>query len=111
MVAPAEGFPTPKFSSTTEIDQWCIILEEIYTFLCINNSAMRSSLILSGPRPFTVTARLPWGSETKTATPRRGLLNDVLLSLRVAATHDRLKDITWLGTGGIKVHDTRHMRR
>ena len=108
---PLRDFPTPKFSSTTEIDQWRIILEEIYAFLCINNSEMRSSLILSGPRPFTVTARLPWGSETKTATPQRGLLNDVLLSLRVAATHDRLKDNTWLGTGGIKVHDTRHMRR
>ena len=108
---PLRDFPTPKFSSTTEIDQWRIILEEIYTFLCINNSAMRSSLITSGPRPFTVTARLPWGSETETATPQRGLLNDILLGLRVAATHDRLKDITWLGAGGIKVHDTRHMRR
>ena len=51
------------------------------------------------------------GPETKTATPQRGLLNDILIGLRVAATHDRLKDSTWLGAGGIKVHDTRHMRR
>ena len=96
---PLRDFPTPKFSSTTEIDQWRIILEEIYAFLCINNTEMRSSLIRSGPRPFTVTARLPWGPETKTATPQRGLLNDILIGLRVAATHDRLKDNTWLGAG------------
>ena len=108
---PLRDFPTPKFSTTTEIDQWRIILEEIYAFLCINNTEMRSSLIRSGPRPFTVTARLPWGPETDTATPQRGLLNDLLISLRVAATHDRLKANTWLGAGGIKVHDTRHMRR
>ena len=108
---PLRDFPTPKFSTTTEIDQWRIILEEIYAFLCINNTEMRSSLIRSGPRPFTVTARLPWGPETNTATPQRGLLNDLLISLRVAATHDRLKATTWLGAGGIKVHDTRHTRR
>ena len=38
---PLRDFPTPKFSSTTEIDQWRIILEEIYAFLCINNTEMR----------------------------------------------------------------------
>ena len=108
---PLRDFPTPKFSTTTEIDQWRIILEEIYAFLCINNSEMRSSLIRSGPRPFTVAAKSPWGPETGTATPQRGLLNDILINLRVAASHDRLKANTWLGTGGIKVHDTRHTRR
>ena len=69
---PLRDFPTPKFSTTTEIDQWRIILEEIYAFLCINNTEMRSSLIRSGPRPFTVTARLPWGPETNTVNPCMG---------------------------------------
>ena len=56
---PLRDFPTPKFSTTTEIDQWIIILEEIYAFLCINNSEIRSSLVRSGPRPFTVAAKSP----------------------------------------------------
>ena len=111
MVASTEGFPTPKFSTTTEIEQWKIILEEIYAYLCINDSELRSTLVQSGPRPFSVIARSPWGPATDTATPQRGLLNDILIDLRVAASHDRLKANTWLGTGGIKVHDTRHTRR
>ena len=32
---PLKDFPTPKFSTTTEIDQWRIILEEIYGHLCL----------------------------------------------------------------------------
>ena len=108
---PLRDFPTPKFLTNTEIEQCQVILTEIYAFLCINNSEIRSSLVRSGPRPFTVTARLPRGPETSTATPQRGLLNDILIDLRVAATHDRLKANTWLGAGGIKVHDTRHARR
>ena len=99
---PLRDFPRPKFSTNTEIEQWKAILMEIYTFLCISDSEIR---------PFTVTARLPWGPETSTATPQRGLLNDILIDLRVAASHDRLKANTWLGAGGIKVHDTRHARR
>ena len=59
---------------------------------------------------YQVTARLPWGPETSTATPHRGLLNDILIDLRGAASHDRLKANTWLGAGGIRVHDTRHAR-
>ena len=108
---PLRDFPTPKFSTNTEIEQWKVILMEIYTFLCISDSEIRSSLVRSGPRPFTVTARLPWGPETSTATPQRGLLNDILIDLRVAASHDRLKANTWLGAGGNKIHDTRHARR
>ena len=108
---PLRDFPTPKFSTTTEIEQWKIILEEIYAYLCISDSELRSTLVQSGPRPFSVIARSPWGPATDAATLQRGLLNDILIDLRVAASHDRLKANTWLGTGGIKVHDTRHTRR
>ena len=33
---PLRDFPTPKFSTNTEIEQWKVILMEIYTFLCIS---------------------------------------------------------------------------
>ena len=108
---PLKDFPTPKFSTTTEIEQWKVILAEIYAYLCIGDSALRSTLLQTGPRPFTVSARSPWGRMTSDASPQRGLLNDILIDLRVAASHDRLKANTWLSAGGIKVHDTRHTRR
>ena len=107
---PLRDFPTPKFSTNTEIEQWKTILAEIYEYLCISDSEFRSTLVHSGPRPFTVAVKSPWGPETGTATPQRGLLNDILIDLQVAASHDRLKANTWLGAGGIKVHDTRHAR-
>ena len=107
---PLRDFPTPKFSTNTEIEQWKTILAEIYEYLCISDSEFRSTLVHS-QWPFTVAAKSPWGPETGTATPQRGFLNDILIDLRVAASHDRLKAGTWLGAGGIKVHDTRHARR
>ena len=107
---PLMDFPRPKFTTDTEIEQWKTILTEIYAYLCISDSEIRSALVRSGPRPFTVAAKSPWGPETGTATPQRGLLSEVLIDLRVTATHDRLKANTWLGAGGIKVHDTRHAR-
>ena len=111
MVASTEGFPHAEVSTTTEIEQWKVILAEIYAYLCISDSELRSTLVQSGPRPFTVLAKSPWGPTTDAASPQRGLLNDILIDLRVAASHDRLKANTWLGAGGIKVHDTRHTRR
>ena len=98
-------FPSPKFKTDTEIEQ-C-------TYLCITDDGIRSALVQSGPRPFTVTARSPWGQDTGTATPppQRCLVSDVLVDLRVAATHDRLTACTWLETMGFIVHDTRHARR
>ena len=106
---PLMDFPRPKFTTDTEIEQWRTILTEIYTYLCISDSEIRSALVRSGPRPFTVAAKSPWGPETGTATPQRGLLSDVLIDLQVAASHDILKANTWLGAGGIKVQtlDTR----
>ena len=108
---PLVDFPSPKFKTDTEIEQWRDILTEIYTYLCVTNDEIRSALVHSGPRPFTVTCKSPWGQDTGTATPQRSLISDVLVDLRVAASHDRLTACTWLGTMGIKVHDTRHARR
>ena len=43
--------------------------------------------------------------------PNRCLISVVLIDVRVAASSDKLKACTWLGTIAIKVHDTRHARR
>ena len=104
-------FPSPKFKTDTEIEQWREILTEIYTYLCVTDGEIRSALVRSGPRPFTLTCKSPWGLDTATTAPHRCLISDVLVDLRVAASSDRLTACSWLGTMGIKVHDTRHARR
>ena len=54
-------FPSPKFTSTTETQQWLEILTEIYTYLCTTDERIRSALIDTGPHPFTLECRSPWG--------------------------------------------------
>ena len=46
-------FPTPKFTTTDRTQQWLDILTDIYTYLCMIDSAFRSTLINTGPHPFT----------------------------------------------------------
>ena len=104
-------FPSPKFKTDTEIEQWREILTEIYTYLCVTDGEIRSALVHSGPRPFTLACKSPWGLDTATTAPHRCLISDVLVDLRMAASSDRLTACSWLGTMGIKVHDTRHARR
>ena len=88
----------------TEVQQWREILTEIYTYLCVTDAGIRSTLIQSGPRPFTVECKSPWGLDreypatTTTTPPHRCLISDVLVDVRVAASSDKLKACTWLGT-------------
>ena len=65
-------FPSPKFTSTTEIQQWLEILAEIYTYLCTTDERIRSALMNTGPQPFTLECRSPWGhvlNDPDTAPP------------------------------------------
>ena len=58
---PLRDFPTPKFSTTTEMEQWKVILEEIYSHLCLTDGVVEAALRESGPRPFSLTCLPPWG--------------------------------------------------
>ena len=62
-------FPIPKFKSTTETQQWVEILTDIYTYLCDTDETIRSALVETGPRPFTLDCRSPcrspWGRDTQ----------------------------------------------
>ena len=58
-------FPVPKFKSTTETQQWLEILTDIYTYLCDTDEEIRSALVKTGPRPFTLFCRSPWGRDTQ----------------------------------------------
>ena len=106
-------FPTPKFTTTTETQQWLEILAEIYTYLCTTDETIRSALINTGPHPFTLQCRSPWGYvlNDPDTSPHTDLISDVLIGVRVAATSDRLTESRWLRTKGEATHDTRHARR
>ena len=106
-------FPTPKFTTTTETQQWLEILANIYTSLCTTDETSRSALIATGPHPFTLKCRSPWGYvlNDPDISPRTGLISDVLIGVRVAVTSDRLTACSWWKTKGAAKHDTRHARR
>ena len=106
-------FPTPKFTSITETQQWLEILAEIYTYLCTTDERIRSALINTGPHPFTLQCRSPWGHvlNDPDISPRTCLVSDVLIGVRVAVSSDRLTACRWLKTKGEAIHDTRHARR
>ena len=101
---------TPKFTTTTETQQWLEILADIYTYLCTIDERIRSALINTGPHPFTLQCRSPWGYvlNDPDTSPRTDRISDVLIGVRVAATSNRLAESSWLTTKG---QDTRHARR
>ena len=106
-------FLSPKFKSNTETQQWLEILAEIYTYLCTTDERIRSALMNTGPRPFTLECRSPWGRSLQhpDTAPHSCLVSDVLVGVRVAIASDTLTACRWLGTKGAAVHDTRHARR
>ena len=106
-------FPTPKFTTTDRTQQWLEILTDIYTYLYTIDAAFRSTLINTGPHPFTLQFKSPWGyvlSDPDTC-PRADLVSDVLISVRILASSDRLAQNRWLSTQRQATHDTRHARR
>ena len=107
-------FPIPKFKSNTETQQWLEILADIYTYLCNTDERIRSALVETGPRPFTLECRSPWGRDIQhpDTAPHSCLISDILVGVRVAIASDTLTTrCRWLGTKGVAVHDTRHARR
>ena len=107
-------FPIPKFKSNTKTQQWLEILADIYTYLCNTDEIIRSALVETGPRPFTLECRSPWGRDMQhpDTAPRSCLISDILVGVRVAIASDRLTTrCRWLGTKGVAVHNTRHAHR
>ena len=83
-------FPIPKFKSNTETQQWLEILADIYTYLCNTDERIRSALVETGPRPFTLECRSPWGRNIQhpDTAPHSCLISDILVGVRVAIASD-----------------------
>ena len=91
-------FPTPKFTTLDCVQQWHSILVDIYIHLCLIDTAIKSVLIDTGPRPFTLKCLSPWGyvPANPDICPRADIISDVLVNVRVLAAVDRLTPASWL---------------
>ena len=91
-------FPTPKFMTPDCIQQWLSILTDIYTHLCVTDTAFKSALLDTGPHPFTLQCLSPWGSVPSDpgTCPGTDLVSDALINVRVLACSDRLAAKRWL---------------
>ena len=106
-------FPTPKFTTPDCIQQWLSILTDIYTYLCVTDTAFKSALLDMGPHPFTLQCLSPWGSvpSDPDTCPHADLVNDVLINVRVLACSDRLAANRWLSVHQHSRSRTRYARR
>ena len=107
------NFPMPKFALLDCIQQWIIILGEIYGHLCVTDTAVKATLIDTGPRPFTLECLSPWGRilQYPDISSHTDLISDVLLNVRAAAASDHLTRSHWLYKTISPCQGTRQTRR
>ena len=91
-------FPTPKFRTIDWIQQWQVILMNIYSHLCVTDVSVKAALINTGPRPFKLHCLKPWGyvPGDPDTSARADLISDILIDIRVRATFNTLTPVSWL---------------
>ena len=98
-------FPTPKCVANNKIQQWRVILTDIYSHLCMTDELFKAVLIDTRPRPFTLQCAQPWGyipidpdtSELRHTAPRADVISDILIQVHVDAVSNKLTACRWLG--------------
>ena len=96
-----EHFPTPKYKTFDWQRQWRSLLIDIYSHLCVTDMALKTALIDTGPRPFTLHCSRPWGDIPDTSDTDSGanVISDILVDTRVRATVGKLISCSWLIPG------------
>ena len=91
-------FPTPRFQTPDWQVQCRSVLTEIYSHLCLTDMAVKTSLIDSGPRPFTLHCLAPWGElHGDSSTALRGnLISDILVETCVHLVAGKLTSSAWI---------------
>ena len=97
-------FQTPKFKTIDWIQQWQVILMDIYGHFCLTDESFRGALIATGPRPFRLQCAQPWGyvpndpdtSVLHHLAARADLISDILIEVCVCATSNTLTPVSWL---------------
>ena len=95
---PLTEFPTSRFQTVGWNSQCRSVLLEIYSHLCLTDIAVKTALLESGPRPFSLSCLPPWGGLCDVSTTEIGanLVNDILIEARVQLVADKLTAPRWL---------------
>ena len=95
---PLTEFPTSRFQTLGWNSQCRSVLREIYSHLCLTDIAVKTALLESGPRPFSLSCLPPWGGLCDVSTTEIGanLVNDILIETRVQLVAERLTAPRWL---------------
>ena len=95
---PLTEFPTSRFQTVGWNSQCRSVLREIYSHLCLTDIAVKTALLESGPRPFSLSCIPPWGGLCDVSTTEIGtnLVNDILIETHVQLVADKLTAPRWL---------------
>ena len=76
-------FPMPKCTTLDCVQQWHSILVDIYSHLCLTDTAIKSVLIDTRLLPFTLKCLSPWGyvPANPDICPRADIISDVLVNM------------------------------
>ena len=94
-------FPTPRFQTPDWQVQCRSVLKEIYRYLCLTDVAVKTALLDSGPRPFSLHCLAQLGAlhDASSTALRSNLINDILLETRVHLVAGKLTSSDWLQPG------------
>ena len=94
-------FPTSRFQTPDWQVDCRAMLTEIYGHLCINDMAVKTALIDTGPWPFSLQCSALWGAlcDTSNAVLRGNLISDILIDTRVHLVAGKLTSAEWLAPG------------
>ena len=97
-------FPTSRFQTPDWQVDCRAVLTEIYGHLCINDMAVKTALIDTGLRPFTLQCSAPWGAlcDTSNTVSCGNLISDILIDTRVQLAAGKLTSAEWLAPGATR---------
>ena len=97
-------FPTPRFQTPDWQSQCRSVLLEIYGHLCLTDVAVKTALVDTGPRPFSLRCSAPWGAlcDSAVVVSRGNLISDILIETRIHLAAGRQASSEWLMPGALR---------
>ena len=96
---PLTAFPTSRFQTPDWQLRCRSVLRDIYSHLCLTDMAVKTALLESGPRPFSLSCLPPWGGglpDASTTELGANIVSDILIETRVQLVAEKLAAPGWL---------------
>ena len=96
--------PTARFQTPDWQSQCRSVLIDIYSHLCLTDVAVKTALVDTGPRSFSLWCSAPWGGlcDSTAGVSRGNLISDILIETRVHLATGRLTLSEWLMPGATR---------